>query len=563
MSSAADSTAARLRVIAVVVSHDGARWLPRLLSSLAGSTRPPDVTVAVDTGSVDESVELLAGGIGAEQVLAVDRTSGFGAAVAAGVAAATRESPPSRGRHAAVEAPAEEWVWLLHDDSAPAPDALERLLEVAVTDSRIAAVGCRVRAWPRARRLLEVGVTITGTGHRETGLEPGEYDQGQYDQVRDVLAVSTAGMLVRRSAWDALGGLDPRLPLFRDDVDLGWRAAAAGYRVVVAPQAVIFHAEAASRGVRAISSTARRPHRADRRAAVFTQLVNCRAAVLPFVYVRLLLGSLLRSLGYLLGKLPRAAWDEIAGAAAALARPVQVLSARRWRRRMRGGRPAGVRHLLPPWWAPYANGLEAVVNRCSETVRHATASLASTRRVRGGGGDPTALESGPVPDEAVGLPVGAGPVAIVARHPLLSLTALLTLAGLVASRGLWGSGFLQGGALLPAPDGAGDWWRLFVEGRHPVGLGSTLAAAPYPALLALPGAVLLGKAWLVVDLLMIVSRPRWPEPAPGSRRLAWSMGSARGVVDVAGLRPGAGRHRSRRIGVTSARRPWRYCCPGS
>ena len=48
------------RVTAVVVAHDGARWLPRLLSALADSTRPPDHVVAVDTGSRDETAQLLA-----------------------------------------------------------------------------------------------------------------------------------------------------------------------------------------------------------------------------------------------------------------------------------------------------------------------------------------------------------------------------------------------------------------------------------------------------------------------------------------------------------------------
>lgn len=505
MSSAADSSAARLKVTAVVVSHDGAGWLPHLLASLAESTRLPDVTVAIDTGSHDESTDLLRAALGAEKVFEVDRATGFGAAVLAGLELAPQGAARRSGRHVAVAAGrAEEWVWLLHDDCAPAPDALERLLETAVTDPRIVAVGCRVRAWPRARRLLEVGVTITGTGHRETGLEPGEYDQGQYDEVRDVLAVSSAGMLVRRGAWDSLGGFDPRLPLFCDDIDLGWRAAAAGHRVVVSPKAVVFHAEAASRGVRDISSTAQRPHQAARRAAIYTVLANCRALALPFLYLRLLFGSVLRATGYLLGKLPGAAWEELAGAAAALGRPWQVLAGRRWRRRTRQGPRATVRHLLPPWWAPYANGVESVLGRFAESIRQAATSLStSTRRLRAGRGDATRLETGPVPDEAVSLTPGEGPLAVVTRHPLLSLAAVLTLAGLIASRGLWGSGFLQGGALLPAPDGVGAWWRLFVEDRHQVGLSSDLPTAPYVALLALPGVVLLGKAWLVVDLLMM------------------------------------------------------------
>jgi GT2 family glycosyltransferase len=95
--------------------------------------------------------------------------------------------------------------------------------------------------------MLEVGVTITGTGHRETGVEIGETDQGQHDTQRDVLSVSSAGMLVRRSTWNRLKGFDKRLPLFRDDLDFGWRVARAGGRVVMAPRALVFHAELSRR----------------------------------------------------------------------------------------------------------------------------------------------------------------------------------------------------------------------------------------------------------------------------------------------------------------------------
>ena len=45
-------------VTAVLVSHDGARWLPAVLDGLADQTRPLDHVVAVDTGSTDESDRL-------------------------------------------------------------------------------------------------------------------------------------------------------------------------------------------------------------------------------------------------------------------------------------------------------------------------------------------------------------------------------------------------------------------------------------------------------------------------------------------------------------------------
>ncbi|MGI8701821.1 MAG: glycosyltransferase [Nocardioidaceae bacterium] len=485
---------AQARVVAVVVAHDGARWLPRLLDALRTSTRSPDLVVGVDTGSRDGSAALLAESPLVDVVHETDRDRGFGAAVAGGLAAAASAGPAGTAESADVPgAAASSWVWLLHDDCAPAPDALERLLEVPVAEPDVAVLGCRVRAWPSGRRLLEVGVTITGTGHRETGLEPGEHDQGQYDELRDVLAVSSAGMLVRQDVWEALGGFDPALPLFRDDVDFGWRAAAAGHRVVVAGRAAVFHAEAASRGVRATPWG--HPHRADRRAALFTVLANCRPAAVPPVYLRLLLGSLLRALGYLLAKLPAAAWDELCAAAAVLGTPWRVLAARRRRSQRRAD--ADVRRLLPPWWTPYANGLDAALGRFGEPARETTAALGSSaRRLRRRAADATGLTAD------VDLPASR-----LSRHPLAIVLAVLTLASLVAARGLLGSGFLQGGALLPAPGSARAWWQLYAESAHGVGMGSTAETAPYVALLAAGGTLLLGKAWLLVDVIMLLSAP--------------------------------------------------------
>ena len=49
------------RVTAILVVHDGATWLPEVVTSLATQTRSADRIVAVDTGSVDASAKLLKG----------------------------------------------------------------------------------------------------------------------------------------------------------------------------------------------------------------------------------------------------------------------------------------------------------------------------------------------------------------------------------------------------------------------------------------------------------------------------------------------------------------------
>ncbi|HSU01642.1 MAG TPA: glycosyltransferase, partial [Nocardioides sp.] len=212
-----------MSVTALLVTHDGARWLPAVLAGLGGQTHPVDRVAVVDTTSRDDSVALVrealgAGAPGATGLVldVVPGSTSYPAAVRHGLGLVPPVVPDEA---------ADEWVWLLHDDSNPDPTALAELLAAARAHPDAAILGPKLREWPSLRRLLEVGLTITGTGHRETGLERGEYDQGQHDAVREVLAVNTAGMLVRRQVLESLGGLDEELPIFGNDIDFGWRAA--------------------------------------------------------------------------------------------------------------------------------------------------------------------------------------------------------------------------------------------------------------------------------------------------------------------------------------------------
>ncbi|MFM8353065.1 MAG: glycosyltransferase family 2 protein, partial [Actinomycetales bacterium] len=230
-------------VTAVVVSHDGARWLPVTLATLAAQERPCDLVLGVDTGSQDTSLDLLDRALGGEQVLELPRAAPFGSAIST----ALKHLRPRVGgtRHGQ---PVVEWIWLLHDDSAPTPTCLDELLATADANPSASILGPKVRGWHDRRMLLEVGVSVTATGTRYTGLERGEHDQGQHDGVRDVLSVSSAGLLIQLPTWERLGGFDPAVPLFRDDLDLCWRARRAGERVLIATNAVIHHREASANG---------------------------------------------------------------------------------------------------------------------------------------------------------------------------------------------------------------------------------------------------------------------------------------------------------------------------
>ncbi|MFI1150455.1 glycosyltransferase family 2 protein [Streptomyces sp. NPDC020817] len=509
-------------VTAVLVAHDGARWLPKTLAGLLGQERPAQSHVAADTGSADDSARLLGEALGEDRVLHLARRTGFGAAVDEAVRNAGTLTPedlpylkrPSgwdpvsrTWRDDAYDLPElphgepVQWLWLLHDDSAPEPDALTELLRVADENPDAAVIGPKLRGWYDKKQLLEAGVTIARGGRRWTGLDRREQDQGQHDQVRPVLSVSTAGMLVRRDVYEALGGFDRRLPLMRDDVDLCWRAQSAGHTVLVAPDAVLRHAEAAARERRTVDCAGRTsssPHRVDKAGAVYTVLANSSGRALPYVLLRLLVGTLLRTLAYLVGKAPGQAVDEITGLLATLLRPGRILGARR-----RRGRPAvpakELRPLFPPPGASVRANAEQLAGYFGADRDTDTAAVG-----RHGG----AVESGPGGDDADYLEIEQfARLKRIARNPAPVLFALLLLVSVIACRALLGGGSLMGGALLPAPDSGLALWRAYTDDWQPVAVGSTAGAPPYLAVLGALATVLFGSTSAALTLLLVCSVP--------------------------------------------------------
>ncbi|WP_309061885.1 glycosyltransferase family 2 protein [Streptomyces sp.] len=515
-------------VTAVLVSHDGARWLPDALAGLLGQERPVQFAMGADTGSADDSARLVADALGDDHVLHLARRTGFGQAVEECHHAApvlTPEElpylkrpsgwdPATRSwRDDAYDLPElphgepVQWLWLLHDDCAPEPDALARLLRVVENEYElgrddVAVVGPKLRGWYDRRQLLEVGVSIANSGRRWTGLDRREQDQGQHDHVRPVLSVSTAGMLVRRDVFDRLGGFDRHLPLMRDDVDLCWRAHSAGYRVLVAPDAVVRHAEAASRERRTVDCVGRTsasPHKVDKAGAVYTLLVNTRTAALPWVLLRLVLGTLLRTLAYLVGKVPGQAVDEIRGLMGTLLRPERILAGRRHRGSPRIDK-GELRALLPP---PGATVRVTVEQVASSLVGRSDPEVTSGAGRHGG-----AIESGPGGDDADFLQVEQfARLKRIARKPGPVLFLVLLLASLAACRALLGGGALAGGALLPAPADSGELWARYTDAWHTVGAGGTGSAPPYLAVVAAFASLLLGSTGLAVTILLVCSVP--------------------------------------------------------
>lgn len=213
----------------------------------------PDAPVpAPPAATVVAVVTVVAGVDPAATVAAVSRQAHSPASISL-VGAADAAEAPGVVQSADLESvvsdldPSVDYVWILHGDAEPRPDALGALVaEAERFEASLAGSKLLVAGTPDT--LESVGSATDVFGEPYSGLEEGEVDLEQYDVVRDVAFVSSVSMLVRRDLLRGLGGIDAALAPVAAGLDLSQRVRVAGGRVIVVPSSEVFHQRRCGRG---------------------------------------------------------------------------------------------------------------------------------------------------------------------------------------------------------------------------------------------------------------------------------------------------------------------------
>ena len=501
--------ARRHRVDVALVTHDGVRWLPRTLAALRSSTVQPDSVNVIDTGSVDGTLEILANaGAMLRTVMTAPRDQAFGSSLARVIS--TLPDVAVGGAEASqdgIETYDDAWIWVIHDDSAPAPEALAALLRASELHPDAGILGCKSVGWNDSSKLQDVGITLTGSGHRDPRVEHGERDQGQYVETEEVLAVSSAGMLIRRDVWQTLQGMRAIFAFYRDDIDFCWRAWEHGYRVRVVPQAEMAHREAATHDVRSQDVRRGSAHRIGREVSLATAYIHAPALARPFTLLRLVLASLLRALVYFVGKDPRDSGDELRALFAFVTNPMLLLR----EIESRGVIPVRAPRCLRPSIAEQMwHGVDLVATVAVEKLDDllevwAGSDVFDVVEVVDDAEDAAEAQS----EEPIVLTRSRRQSFLrhVWRRPGTLLFVGLLIIGVLGTRNTWGSGVLQGGSLLPADGGAGDLFRAYFSDWHRVGLGSNAPTPAWMPLLAMWSWLFGGNVSAAVGALLVLGVP--------------------------------------------------------
>ena len=225
----------------VIATHRSAADVARAIASaLAQGLHPSQVTV-VDNASPDGTVAAVRAAAPGVRLLAAPTNLGFARACNRGAAAAGGGA-----------------LLLLNPDAVLQPGSLAAMLAALDADPRRGAISPRIdrpdgRLDAACRRTFPSPVIAF---YRLSGLSrlfPHSPRLAAYNRTHlpvdapgPIDSGSGACLLLRRSAWDAVGGFDERYFMYGEDLDLCWRLAAAGWTTWYEPGARVVHRKGAS-----------------------------------------------------------------------------------------------------------------------------------------------------------------------------------------------------------------------------------------------------------------------------------------------------------------------------
>jgi len=141
-------------------------------------------------------------------------------------------------------------ILLNNDTEVITPDWIEAMLEHAERPE-VGAVGAKLlypnNTLQHAGVLVGVGGIANSAFYRHNNIDHGYF--GQVDVIKNYSAVTAACVMVRKSVYEELNGLDEQnLAVTFNDVDFCLRLREAGYLIVYTPYANLYHHESLSRG---------------------------------------------------------------------------------------------------------------------------------------------------------------------------------------------------------------------------------------------------------------------------------------------------------------------------
>lgn len=215
-------------VAIILITYDGTEYLDRLYASICRLRYPPErySLLVIENGADRGALRWFAEHEPDVRVIVPGANTGY-----AGGAAIGMEESIAAGV---------DYIAIVTQDTILDPAWLRELVEVAERHPAAGAIQ------PKILRQDEHAQTVVNSWGNElhflgVGYPGGDGTPDRPLQVRQVPYASGAGVFYRTSALKRVGVFDPAFFMYHEDSDLSWRMRLAGYDVLLAPRAVMYH----------------------------------------------------------------------------------------------------------------------------------------------------------------------------------------------------------------------------------------------------------------------------------------------------------------------------------
>jgi GT2 family glycosyltransferase len=209
--------------IIILASRQARVHLETCLPSLAAQVYPNLEIILVDNQTTDDSATFTEQNFPQVKVIPTPEPMGFGGA-----------------NNYAMKRAQGDLLFLVNEDTEMEPCCIGECVRIMTRSDNIAIVAPKMKLFYVRSFINSMGNSIQRSGHSHDNFI-GYLDVGQFDDTDQVFAACFGAAMLRRSVVEQIGYLDEKYFVYYDDVDWSLRARLAGYEVVAAPEAVVFH----------------------------------------------------------------------------------------------------------------------------------------------------------------------------------------------------------------------------------------------------------------------------------------------------------------------------------
>lgn len=216
------------KIAIIIVTYNGSRYIKNCLASVFGNKYEGQFDVlVVDNDSRDNTTEIVAKEFPQAELIKLDSNLGFVGGNNIGIKKALEQGC--------------EYIVLLNQDTEVEYDWLAQLVKVAQENKEAGIIQSMLLLASERSLTNNVGNAMHYLGFGFVKHYRERVDSWFHRPWFEIGYASGAAMLIKREVIEKVGVLDEKFFMYHEDLDLCWRARLAGYKIMIAPQAVVYH----------------------------------------------------------------------------------------------------------------------------------------------------------------------------------------------------------------------------------------------------------------------------------------------------------------------------------